>query len=48
MVAQMAGGVVQGVANYSNWSGSDMKTTMTDAGNWIGRQFTVTPSGGAS
>jgi hypothetical protein len=48
MVAQMAGGVVQGFANYSNWSGSDMKTTMSDAGNWIGRQFTVTPTGGTS
>lgn len=46
MITGMAGSVMQGVTNYSSWSGQKVSDTASDLGTWLGRQFTITPTAG--
>lgn len=46
LVSGVAGGVAAGVSNYSSMSGQTTADTVKQAGSWISKQFTVTPSGG--
>jgi hypothetical protein len=48
LVTGVAGAVQGGFANYSTMTGQTQAQTYNQFGNWVGRQFTVTPTGGAS
>lgn len=46
LVTGLAGAVTGGVSSYSAMAGQTTDKTYGQIGNWISRQFTVTPSGG--
>jgi hypothetical protein len=48
LVTGLSGAVTGGIANYSAMSGQTQADTYSQMGNWISRQFTVTPASGGS
>ncbi|MCB4824281.1 virion core protein, T7 gp14 family [Roseicella aerolata] len=44
LVTGLAGAGIQGITNYSTYSGQKVPDTVNDLGKWMGRQFSITPA----